>query len=236
MEILAFPYAYGSASVYSELKAALGSKFAFYSFDYPGHGSRIEEKTVNSIDKLADEALNHIEKFIHKPYCLLGYSMGGYVVFELYQKLKRLGKPLPKYIFLLASREPSWIHDKCDFEHSTLEDVKDILRKKNGTSEEILREDDLISLLAPAIIADSIALRDYTCDNSETLPVECGVTIIRGNKETKLDNCKEEWEKALKRSAEYILVDGEHFFLFQGKDDVKKIVSTIISDRLSVIL
>ena len=43
MEILAFPYAFGSANIYSDLKNSLGTKCDFYAFDYPGHGSRIEE-------------------------------------------------------------------------------------------------------------------------------------------------------------------------------------------------
>lgn len=57
--------------------------------------------------------------------------------------------------------------------------------EKNGTSEEILNEDELISLLSPSIIADSIALRDYSCSSNNTLPFDCGITIIIGSMEEK---------------------------------------------------
>lgn len=53
------------------------------------------------------------------------------------------------------------------YEKYNLEEVKDILRKRNGTSEEILAEDELIEMLSLSIIADiiavSIALRGYHC-------------------------------------------------------------------------
>jgi len=235
MEILAFPYAFGSANIYSDLKNSLGKKCDFYAFDYPGHGSRIEETPLNSIDTIADDAIQQISSYISKPYCLLGYSMGGNVVFEIYQHLKKAGKPLPKYIFILASGEPNYEHDQFEFEKYDLEQVKGVLRDKNGTSEEILSEDELIDLLSPSIIADSVALRDYDPCSEDKQPVECGVTIVRGKQEESLEHCKENWENYLKRKAEYILVDGKHFFLFQGTDDVKKKVTSIISERLDIL-
>ncbi len=234
MEILAFPYAYGSAKIYSEL-LPLRKNFSFHAFDYPGHGSRLEETPLKSISDIADDAIKQIGDYINRPYCLLGYSMGGNVVFEIYQKLKKAEKSLPKYVFILGSHEPSWIHDKYDFENFNLEQVKDVLRKKNGTSEEILNEDELISLLSPSIIADSIALRDYSCSSNNTLPFDCGITIIRGSMEEKTEKCKEEWERFLKRQSEYILVDGNHFFLFQGSENVKNKVCNIIIERLNLL-
>jgi len=53
--------------------------------------------------------------------------------------------------------------------------------------------------------------------------------------EEKTEKCKEEWERFLKRQSEYILVDGNHFFLFQGSENVKNKVCNIIIERLNLL-
>lgn len=235
MEILAFPYAYGSKNIYYELKNELGSRFGLHSFDYPAHGTRLGEKALCSISAIVDDAYEQIKEFISVPYCLLGYSMGGIVTFELYQKLMRENQPLPEHIFILASKELNWKYENYEYENFGLEEVKKVLREKNGTSEEILAENELIELISSAVKADSIALRDYSCDADKTIPVKCKVTIIRGSKEINVEHCKESWERYLKRECEYIIVNGDHFFLFNEEKDMTKKIANIISDRLSAI-
>lgn len=229
MKILAFPYAFGSANIYFEFKNTLGSRFDLQSFDYPGHGIRLGEDTITSISGLADDALKQIIGLINEPYCLMGYSMGGLVVFELYKKLKARNLPLPEHIFMLGTCEPSHKFQKGDFENYDLEGVKDILRKRNGTSEEILAEDELIELIAPGVKADSIALRDYSCDADSSAAIECGATVVRGSREKDTNKCHKEWEKYLHRSIDYHTVEGDHFFLFKEGEKMRAQISDIVS-------
>lgn len=235
MKIIAFPYAFGSAGIYHEFKCVLENKIDFQAFDYPGHGSRIIEEPLYTIKDIVNDAFKLIKEAINEPYCLLGYSMGGLIAFELYKKLKTSGMPLPKHIFIFATREPSCKYTSDNFENYTLDDVKNILRYRNGTSEEILAENELIELLAPAIKADSIALRDYNCVPQELVKDDCCVTVIRGSDESKTKKCHEEWEKYLHRKIKYIVVEGDHFFLFKEGEKMLLKLSDIISSTLEVI-
>jgi len=232
MRILAFPYAYGSAGIYCDFKNEINKHCDFQAFDYPAHGSRLGDAPVYTIKELAEDAYDQIKGMISEPYCLLGYSMGGVVAFELYEKLKKEYKPLPKYIFILGSCEPSHKYKKGDYENYDLEGVKNILRDRNGTSEEILAEDELIELLAPSIKADSIALRDYSCSSDTTVPADCGVTVIRGSREKNTEHCREEWERYLHRDIDYRVVEGDHFFLFKEGEKMTSEISNIISTAL----
>lgn len=232
MKIIAFPYAFGSAGIYHEFKCKLESKIDFQAFDYPGHGSRIVEEPLYTIEDIVNDSFRLIKDSVSEPYCLLGYSMGGLVAFGLYKKLKMNRMTLPKHIFLLASCEPSYKFIYEDYENYTLEDVKDILRYRNGTSEEVLAENELIELIAPAVKADSIALRDYNCTPEELTEDGCGVTVVRGNAEPEIKRCHEEWERYFQRKIEYIVVEGDHFFLFKEGEKMLTKLSDIIISKL----
>ena len=116
------------------------------------------------------------------------------------------------------------------YEKYNLEEVKDILRKRNGTSEEILAEDELIEMLSLSIIADiiavSIALRGYHCTPDLSVKFDCGVTVIRGNRERNTENSHRKWEEYLNTDINYLTVEGDHFFLFkEGKNGLRNMLS-----------
>lgn len=232
MRILAFPYAYGSANIYFDIINDISNRHPMTAFDYPGHGTRLDEDAVSSISALVDDAYKNIVSYINEPYCLLGYSMGGIIVFELCQKLIREGKKMPEHIFLLATREPDWMYEKDDYEKYDIEDVKALLRRKNGTDEEILAIDELMELIAPSVKADSIALRDYKADAGNCFTLRCGVTIIRGSNEDRIDQCQQNWEKYIKHPTDYLTVEGDHFFLFNNNEKNSPMIRDIICDRL----
>lgn len=228
MNILCFPYAYGGASIYFNFKQELSGEHNVIALEYAGHSSRIMEQPHNSIFEIVDDMYKRIQEYVNDSYCLLGYSMGGLVTYELYQKLAANKKRLPSYIFLIAASEPNYVHKNAEFEKYGLNQCRDELIEKNGTINEIIENDEIIELLMPSVISDSIAMRDYK-PTENGYKVECGVTVVRGNLEEDIENCKENWEKYLRRKIEYITVDGEHFFMFDddgvGIQKIKDIVT-----------
>lgn len=90
IKIFAFPYAIGGASAYKDLSNKLSEKgYELCAVNYSGHETRFDEKLIDSIQDIAQDMYNQISKYLDDDYCLLGYSMGGTVCYELFQIIKK---------------------------------------------------------------------------------------------------------------------------------------------------
>ena len=239
MRLIAIPYAFGNSNIFSDFFAALDTKLNAVSVEYPGHGRRIDEDLIQSMKGLVDDAFVQIKDYIKtgESYCLFGYSMGGLVAYELFYKIKSEGLNPPSHIFILGTPEPSYQREKKPFETYTVEQIRKELKEYGGTPEILLQIDEFIELMAPIVKADNIILRDYcdfvlTDEYNNRGSVDCGITVVRGSKEEELEHCKEEWEKGIGHEIVYLLIEGEHFFLFEesGKNVVK--VRNIVEETL----
>lgn len=229
MDIFAFPYAFGNSSVFFELKNELSPSINLIPFDYPGHGMRLSENLLYSIEEIADDAFEQIHDKTQKPYSLLGYSMGCLVVFELFKILRKKGMRLPSFIILMAHDGKGGRFDKEHFENFGTDNVRRILSEYGETSELVLNNDEMMSILTPIVKADSIALRDYRCEAvNNDVASGTRIIIVRGNKE-KDHHCRSNWEEAFKKKAAFFEMDGGHFFLFDKEHDniskFKKIIN-----------
>lgn len=223
MDIFAFPYAFGNSSIFFELKKELSPGINLVPFDYPGHGMRLSEDLLYTIEEIADDAFVQIRDKTIKPYSLLGYSMGCLVVFELFKILRRRGMRLPSFIILMAHDGNGVRFEKEQFCNFGTDDARRILSEYGETSKLVLNNDEMMRILTPIVKADSIALRDYRCEavsNDESSGTR--IIIVRGNKE-KDHNCRSNWEEAFKKKAALFEMDGGHFFLFdKERDNVSK--------------
>lgn len=219
MKLFAFPYAFGGANIYLELAKHLDQRIQMIPLDYPGHGARMFENFSNSIQEMAQEAYERINDELYEEYSLLGYSMGGYVCYELYQLLKRNNKRLPSHMFIFASKAPDFQKEEDYVEDMSLEQIREKLRKINGTPEEILHNDDLMELIAPIIRSDLSIINNYIPTPYTMGKIDCQTTIIRGREEQDSNTCAE-WSKYFLRNFEYLTVAGGHFFMFE--DDHKR--------------
>lgn len=232
ISLFALPYAYGGANIYRNLNKYLYDYMEVIPLNYPGHESRFKEKLLSSIQDIAEDAYKQICNNIHGDYSLLGYSMGGYICYELYQIIKKNNKKLPLNLFILATNEPGYKYEHKNGEKMSLEMVKETLLKLGGTNEEILDNGDLIEVIAPIVRMDTYAIENYVPTNNITGKISCPVTIIRGADEDH-ENCYVEWNKYFVNECEYIVVDGDHFFMFE--DDGKRIeeFAEIINKRIN---
>lgn len=80
----------GTVSCYFTLARQLGENQPFYAFQ--GHGFVDENSTLDSVEKMADHYLKEIlEVQPEGPYRLGGWSMGGFIAYEIASKLKEDG-------------------------------------------------------------------------------------------------------------------------------------------------
>lgn len=228
-KILAFPFAMGGASAYHLLKKDFeNSDYQICAFNYPGHESRYDENIQYSMQGIAQDMYRQISDYLDEDYCLLGYSMGGIICYELYQLIKRNHRKLPLHVFLVSADSPDEKSEYTDCENMTVKRVRDILTEMGGTPNEILESDDMLELLLPVVKGDLCAYEKYI--PTQDYKIDCNVTLIRGTNE---DNtyCRQSWNGYFTKQCDYHEVEGGHFFMF---DDPKgmRAVSDIIRKAL----
>ena len=231
VNLYAFPYAFGNSNIYQELSKYTGKYIKVKPLNYPGHGSRMSDKFANSIQEMASDAYDMIENELDNEYCLLGYSMGGQVCYELYQLIKKNNRKLPIHMFIFASDAPDFKQDIDYKENMTLQHIKKILIDMNGTPNEILKNDEFIEMIAPIVESDSSNIKNYIPTNYAVEEIDCPVTIIRGLKE-ETETCESSWNKYFKNKCEYIIVNGGHFFMFENDNKQMHKVVNIINQRI----
>lgn len=229
IRIFAFPYAMGGASAYYPLKNKFeNSGYQICALNYPGHESRFSEEIRYSMQEIAQDMYDQISEYLDEEYCLLGYSMGGTVCYELYQCIKRNHRKSPLHVFLIAADSPDAEPDFINCENMTVQRVRDIFAEMGGTPNEILESDDMLELLLPIVKGDLCASEKYI--PTLEYKIDCAVTLVRGTEE---DNtcCRQGWNQYLINPCNYHEVEGGHFFMFDD-DEGLCVVSDIIRKSL----
>lgn len=70
--------ALGSAKQFEETAKHLGEAYNVFVYEFPGHGSRVEEDVEFSIENFMLDLAKYLDKF-ERPVNVFGFSMGGYV-------------------------------------------------------------------------------------------------------------------------------------------------------------
>lgn len=216
MRLFAIPYAFGNSNIYYELSKTISSEIELVPVEYSGHAQRYKEPLYHTMQEIVDDVYHQILPLLCDDYALLGYSMGGTVCYELFQILVKNGHPLPKCIMAFGSTEPDFKHKNDKFESYNLEQVRNLLIEMDGTDLEVLNYDEVLEFVKPAIISDSVALRDYIPTSAQKGALTVPLYVVRGEDEENLENCEKSWRGFCNSSFSYQLTPGKHFFMFEN--------------------
>lgn len=228
MVIYALPYAAGSASLYHEVIQHLHQGIRLVPLELPGHGRRMRENLLESIPEMAKDAFRQIAKNgFREPYCLLGYSMGGAVCYELYQLLRAQRCPLPRHMFICSSDIPAHKQNFSGIRKMSDEELIVQLQELGGTPQEVLENKELMELILPLVRADFAAVEEYY--PTITLKMNCGGTVIYGTLElAATENRFADWQNFFSQTVCFIGVEGGHFFIHDNPDLLAGVIMQVI--------
>lgn len=229
MKLIMIPYAAGTAYSFQPIRSKLSPAVQTDVFEYPGHGQKLCLPLLHSISEMAQEMLKQMFP-VREPYCLLGYSMGGHVLCELYRLLVEKNYPLPVHVYLCAidipKQQPEEETDTSD--QALLDELKEL----GGTAPEILEDPEFMEMLLPIYRADILAERNYV------LPCEqifrCEGTVIVGEDELDQENQFSEWQCYFDKPVRFCTVHGGHFFLQEEPEAFAKLLSDTLRELKSV--
>src|SRR5437763_15337105 len=153
VRLFCFPYAGGGDSVFRAWQKGLSEAIEVCPVQLPGRGARISEPPFTELSPLVRAAAQALAPHLDKPFAFFGHSMGALICFELARHLRKDGGPQPVHLFVSGRcgpqtpREP-FAGDLPDSE------FQEMLRRYNGTPEEVLENRELMELLLPAVRAD----------------------------------------------------------------------------------
>lgn len=226
MRIFCFPYAGGSATTFLPWVKSLPSWIELVAVQPPGRSSRLFDPPYTQMDSLIDDLISSFANLTDKPYVFYGHSLGSRIAFELSKRCQSMGLALPIHFIASGSRAP---FIPCREEHIfdlPEEEFIEELKQLNGTPEEVLDNQELMSLLLPALRADFQIADTYCSDGTQ---VDCPVTVLSGSADTDIKHTDlESWGKVFKKLESLEILQGGHFFIESNVEAVLKIVNRVI--------
>jgi len=229
--LICVPYAGGNGSTYASWADAFPGDVEVFTIELPGRSYRFTEPAYRNMENLVEDLMKVFPNLTDKPYVLIGHSLGSRVAFELMHRCQKAGVKGPEYFIASGSPAPHTNVDKKGVYKLPKEAFIEELRKLNGTPEEILENDELMSLAMPSIRADFELSETYTYIGSEKF--DCPATVFYGDEDKDVPLQKiEAWGDLFTYPIFIHSIPGGHFFIEENATVVLEKIQPIISNVL----
>nr|WP_274610334.1 alpha/beta fold hydrolase [Pseudomonas sp. TH31] len=230
MTLLCLPYSGASAMVYSRWRRKLPQWLQLQPVELPGRGARFDEPLHTDMRGLAMQLAKELRLTLKTPYALFGHSLGALMACELAHALRALGCPEPVALFASGTAAPTLRadYDRGFAEPKTDAELIDQLRTLNGTSEEVLANEELMSLTLPILRADFLLCGRFQPIQRPLL--KCPVHVLGGKADKATTEQLIGWSKETHGSFSVDMLAGGHFFIHEHEPKVLR----VIKDHLEV--
>jgi len=229
LTLLCLPYSGASAMVYSRWRRKLPSWLQVQPVELPGRGARFDEPLQTDMGPLALQLARELRPTLQAPYALFGHSLGALLACELAHALRELGCPQPLALFASGTAAPTM---RADYDRGfavpkTDAELIDQLRTLNGTSEEILANEELMALTLPVLRADFLLCGRF--QPRLRAPLDCPVHVLGGTTDKATTEQLMGWRRETSGSFSLDMLAGGHFFIHEHEARVLR----LIKDQLS---
>lgn len=219
LRLFCFPYAGGTASIFSSWSKSLTSEVEICPIELPGHGCRISERPFKRLESLIKELVHALLPYLDKPFAFFGHSMGGLVSFELAHKLHKDHSISPVHLFISGRQAPQIPESKPQIHN--LDEPKFIheLSLLNGMPSAVLENTDLMELFLPTLRADFAAIETHTYMPKSRL--SCSITVLGGAQDFEIAyKDLEAWREQTSANFSMQMFQGDHFFINSNQSTV----------------
>jgi surfactin synthase thioesterase subunit len=216
--------------VYSRWRRKLPEWLKLQPVELPGRGARFGEPLHTDMRRLALQLAHEQKAALKAPYAVFGHSLGALLACEMAHALRSLGCPEPVALFASGTAAPTM---RADYDRGFAEPKTDTeliqqLRTLNGTSEEVLANEELMSLTLPVLRADFLL-----CGRFEPIQrplLKCPVHVLGGTTDRATTEQLIGWRKETRGSFSVDMLAGGHFFIHEHEAKVLR----VIKDQLEV--
>ena len=230
LTLLCLPYSGASAMVYSRWRRKLPEWIKLQPVELPGRGARYGEPLHNDMRRLALQLAHEQKAMLRAPYAVFGHSLGALLACEMAHAFRSLGVPEPVALFASGTAAPTMRldYDRGFADPKTDAELIEQLRILNGTSEEVLANEELMSLTLPILRADF-----QLCGLFEPVQrplLKCPVHVLGGKADRTTSEQLIGWSQETHGSFSVDMFAGGHFFIHEHEARVLR----VIKDQLEV--
>lgn len=228
--IFFLPCAGGNSTNYIKWQKSMVGRV--YCLEYQGHWKRYSETQYVTFEEMIIDMMNQIAAHIKDKYdniYIFGHSMGGWVAYEVAQRLLKQYGIRIKALFLSACVPSEVLRESNIFTMNTDKQIKNFLRKIRQVPDKVLYSDFFDVYLLPAIKNDFRLVNDYlkrnTTKDLNDVPIYC----LYGNADPLINiDSLQMWDHYSKKQCTYLEFGGGHFYLYDSH--IAKEICAIIND------
>ncbi|UWF47518.1 alpha/beta fold hydrolase [Pseudomonas sp. N3-W] len=224
LTLLCLPYSGASAMVYSRWRRQLPPWLQLQPVELPGRGARYDEPLQTDMRALALQLAREYKPALQAPYALFGHSLGALLACEMAHAFRALGVPEPVALFASGTAAPSMRsdYDRGFAEAQSDDQLIEQLRTFQGTSEEVLGNQELMSLTLPILRADFMLCGRFRPMQRPLL--KCPVHVLGGKEDKATTEQLIGWSKETQGSFSVDMMTGGHFFIHEHEAKVIRII------------
>lgn len=229
VQMLALPYAGGSASVFSDWAENLKPRIDLIPVEYAGHSSRFCEPFFTSIEEAADDISESIIKHQKGDYVIFGHSMGCLVALETAFVLMRKNAVLPRAIIVSSTRPPHLLYKDKPLQDLSKKDLLNEIVSLGQFDPEVLECEELCELIADVLYADVQMFSKYK-RSPETGKIDIPMLAVTGETDDEAPaNDMMEWQRYTSGDFKFKAFPGGHFFPFEDNKDFAEMLLQYVS-------
>lgn len=211
LRLFCFPFAGGVSSYYHAWQSKISQGVELCPVMLPGREKLIRQAPVSDIHQLCRTLIDQLAPHTDVPFAFFGHSMGALIAYELALVMHKLSIPLPLHLFLSAFPAPDSMTRPAPIHNLSDSEFKAAIASFNGTPQEVLDDDALMSVILPYLRADFKMVETYTHEHTAPLPIP--ISVYGGKDDYLSRNSLARWKDHTLMSWQLHMFDGGHFYL-----------------------
>lgn len=231
LRIFCFPYAGGSAQIFSKWINKIPYPIELFALQSPGRGRRFNEKPIDCLTTKVQVLHREILPYVDLPYLFIGHSNGALLAYELARELQKSGNCNLQHIVLSAKRAPHLPRIREVIYDLPQAQFLARLKDYNFTPDEVLENQELMALFLPMLRAD-FALSDTHQFNAKQ-PLQADASLYWGTQDHDVPLADVlAWQELIEGNAQLVEFDDGHFFISSSEtqflQQINQLLATII--------
>jgi medium-chain acyl-[acyl-carrier-protein] hydrolase len=214
------------------LPSPIQEETEIWSIALPGHLPGRDETPLRQLRPLVESLYERLLDFLEPPYAFFGHSLGALLGFELARQLERDEGIGPMHMIVSGFRAPHLPPRTAPMHGLSDAQLSRKLRTLGGTPQEVLANDELLTLLLPILRADFAVCESYAFEPSA--PVGCSITALCGTQDALVPVPDvAAWGERTSGAFSWFEFPGGHFFLDESRDAVREVLAVDLAKLLS---
>lgn len=215
IHLFCLAYAGASAqSIYGRWRRYLPDYIVPAPLDLPGHGSLMQEPFGTSIEEIAIDIWERMQRINpHGHYALFGHSLGAIFTYEISKIASQQGREQPCLAVVSGSRPPHIGYGSMSCSSLSRDELISHMVASGGLNKEVLTRKSVVDIFLPVLRNDYRIAEQYHFQ-PPPIPMSSNVLCLRGGQDSLVHQTHtEQWKQYSSRLFTEYTLPGGHFFV-----------------------